>query len=363
MVAWYERHRWVQLPLGVKFLLGLGCLMVLACLVVDLLSGPDSTLSPVLISVPVLAAVGARRVWAPLAAGVLAIILVFVLARVNPSVPTVIHVSSAACVVLAAAVTSGVIALMRREEQAAARLHNITEAVQRALLRPLPSRVGRLQVAVRYAAAEPDARIGGDLYDLLETRFGVRVLLGDVRGKGFEAVEVAADVLGVFRDVARTEPSLESVATRLDGAIARRGRSEEFATAILVATSPQEDHAAVIVNCGHPPPLLRHRGGTVTELTPKTAAPPLGLCELAGDCYRLQKVPFQPGDLLLLFTDGTSEARNRQGHFYPVAERLRGIGENDPGALLDRVLDDLRSWTGGRIRDDVALMALRCTRW
>ncbi|MET7307723.1 SpoIIE family protein phosphatase [Streptomyces sp. NPDC005571] len=73
--------------------------------------------------------------------------------------------------------------------------------------------------------------------------------------------------------------------------------------------------------------------------------------------------PFQPGDLLLLFTDGTSEARNRQGHFYPVAERLRGIGESDPGALLDRVLDDLRSWTGGRIRDDVALMALRCMRW
>lgn len=294
MIAWYERHRWVELPLGVKFLLGLGCLMISACVVVDLLSGPDSTLSPVLISVPVLAAVGARRVWAPLAAGVLAIVLVFVLARANPSVPTVIHVSSAGCVVLAAAVTSGVIALMHREEQAAARLHNITEAVQRALLRPLPPRVGRLQVAVRYAAAEPDARIGGDLYDLLDTKFGVRVLLGDVRGKGFEAVEVAADILGVFRDVARTEPGLESVAARLDGAIARRGRSEEFATAILVTTAPEENHAAVIVNCGHPPPLLRHREGTVTELSPEVAAPPWGCASWPVTAITCSRSPSNP---------------------------------------------------------------------
>ncbi|MEU4091267.1 SpoIIE family protein phosphatase [Streptomyces sp. NPDC026673] len=348
------------MPLGAKLLLGVGYLMIVACVIIDLMTGPKTTLSPVLIAVPVLAAVRARSVWTPLAAGALAIVVVIVLAWRNAGVPTVVHVSAAGCVLMAAAITAGVIALLHREERAAARLHGITEAVQRALLRPLPPRIGRMQVAVRYVAAEPDARIGGDLYDMLETRFGVRVLLGDVRGKGVDAVEAASDILGVFRDAARTEPGLDGVAARLDGAVARRDRSEDFATAILVTQAPGDNDTAVIVNCGHPPPLLRRRGA-VTEVSPEVPAPPLGLLELTDAAYRSQKIPFRPGDLLLLFIDGTSEARNLHGRFYPVAEPLQVMGENDPGPLLDRVLDDLRSWTGGRIRDDVALMALRCT--
>ncbi|MEU6496863.1 PP2C family protein-serine/threonine phosphatase [Streptomyces sp. NPDC046984] len=358
-LAWYERHRWMHLPLGTKLLLGVGYLMISVCVVVDFMTGPTTALSPALVAVPVLAAVRARNLWTPLAAGALAIVLVFALAVTDTGVPKVVHVTAASCALLSAAITSAVVALLHREMRAAARLHRITEAVQRALLRPMPPRIGRLQVAVRYVAAEPDARIGGDLYDILETKFGVRVLLGDVCGKGLETLEAASDILGVFRDAARTEPGLDGVATRLDGAIARRDQSNRFATAILVAHAPEDDNTATIVNCGHPPPLLCHQGA-VTEVSSQVASPPLGLLELTDAHYSPQKVRFQPGDLLLLFTDGTSEARNGHGDFYPIVERFGSMGEDEPGTLLDRMLDDLHAWTGDRISDDVALMALRC---
>ncbi|MFD8076970.1 PP2C family protein-serine/threonine phosphatase [Streptomyces sp. NPDC059718] len=350
----------LALSRGALCFLAMAYLLIAACVVLDLTSGPQTTLAPVLAALPVLAGAHSRRARGPLAAGALAIGLVFVLAAANHGVPALVHVASAITVLAVTFTSTGAVVLITGRERELARVRGVAEAAQSALLRPAPPRIGRLRVAVRYVAAEAEARIGGDLYEVVPTDYGVRVLLGDVRGKGLTAVETAADVLGVFREAARSEPGLDAVAARLDGALSRSGGSEDFVTAVLL-TVPESDDAAVLVNCGHPGPLLR-RAATVTELTPQTPAPPLGLLALTGDRYRPQTVAFHRGDLLLFFTDGVVEARDRQGRFYPLADRVREMPEQDPDDLLDRVLADLRSWSGGGLGDDAALLAVRRTR-
>lgn len=147
------------------------------------------------------------------------------------------------------------------------------------------------------------------------------------------------------------------MAERLDAVIAHRTADERFVTAVLVGVPPGAGPAEV-VNCGHPPPLLR-RTGTVREVTPPAYEPPLGLRELTGGRYVAGRIELRPGDLLLLYTDGISEARDAAGRFYPLAFRLAGLGEHDPGAQLDHLLADVAAYVGGGLTDDAALLAIR----
>ena len=107
-------------------------------------------------------------------------------------------------------------------EQKLADVTSVADVVQRALLPPLPGRVGPLELQVVYLAAAAEARVGGDLYEVARTPFGIRLIVGDARGKGLEAVETAADVLGVFREVAHEVYTLAEMARRIDASLARR---------------------------------------------------------------------------------------------------------------------------------------------
>ena len=84
----------------------------------------------------------------------------------------------------------------------------IAETAQRAVLRTMPTAIGSVGLAARYVSATAEALVGGDLYEVAATPYGVRVIVGDVRGKGLEAVQTAAAVLGAFRAAAFTEPDL-----------------------------------------------------------------------------------------------------------------------------------------------------------
>lgn len=95
-------------------------------------------------------------------------------------------------------------------------------------------------------------------------------------------------------------------------------------------------------------------------LTPAYAAPPLGLRGLTGDGYPTGGFEPLPGDLLLLYTDGITEARNAEGRFYPLEERLPGLPAGSPADLLEDLLADVDGWVGDAgLTDDAALLALR----
>ncbi|MGE7433745.1 PP2C family protein-serine/threonine phosphatase [Kitasatospora sp. NPDC001175] len=343
--------------MGFRWLVLAGAVVTAATVAFDLATGPKSTFSPVLTAVPVLAGVGTRRALVPLLAGVLTTVVVLLLVFTNPFVSPVVHATAAGAVLAVALISSANVALVAARERELRQVRTVSETAQRALLRPVPSRVGSLRIAVRYLAAAAEARIGGDLYEVVRTPRGIRVLLGDVRGKGLIAVETAADVLGVFREAARAEDDLAEVATRLDSALRRDLSAEDFVTAVLLDV-PQGAGPVQVVNCGHPPPLLRTATG-VSEVRPPVDAPPLALLKLTGGRYQAGKVRFGEGNLLLLHTDGISEARDPGGRFYPVAERLSQLPEQDPGALLDHLVADVHAHVGAGLDDDAALLAIR----
>ncbi|WP_432109657.1 PP2C family protein-serine/threonine phosphatase [Streptomyces sp. AA1529] len=135
----------------------------------------------------------------------------------------------------------GVNYVLIRSGSRLASARSIAEAVQYAVLPTPPSRVGALRVATRYRAAQAEARIGGDFYAAEETPYGVRLLLGDVRGKGLDAVAAVVLLVGAFREAAEQEATLPGVAARLDRALQRdahrlqgAARLEDFSTAVLV---------------------------------------------------------------------------------------------------------------------------------
>src|SRR5882757_2181689 len=98
-------------------------------------------------------------------------------------------------------VTSYLLARRRiRTQRAYDEVRRIADVTQRVLLRPVPERIGPVAAAVEYISAAGGARIGGDFYEIIETPYGVRAVLGDVRGNGLDAVSGAAALLGAFRE-------------------------------------------------------------------------------------------------------------------------------------------------------------------
>ncbi|MER6395968.1 PP2C family protein-serine/threonine phosphatase [Kitasatospora sp. NPDC001603] len=348
----------LRLPRRAKRLLGCAFLLLVAAVVADLITGPGTTLSPVLAVAPMLAGAITRSARVPLFAGAVATAAVVLLELSNSGLPLSVHLAALITVLAATLASAANVVLVAARERELTQVRTVAEAAQRALLRPPPERIGPLRVAVRYAAAAAEARIGGDLYEVVDTPHGIRILLGDVQGHGLPAVETATDVLGVFREAARTEPDLVRVAERLDAALSERRVNERFATAFLLDVAPAGGPAR-FVNCGHPRPLLR-RAGRVTELAPPLHAPPLGLLGLIGGHYRAGGFEPLPGDLLILYTDGVSEARDTADRFYPLAERLAALPATGPGAVLDALLAEVGDWVGAAgPTDDAALLALR----
>ncbi|MEV5269323.1 PP2C family protein-serine/threonine phosphatase, partial [Streptomyces werraensis] len=176
------------------------------------------------------------------------------------------------------------------------------------------------------------------------------------RGKGLPAVGTAALVLGVFREAAYDEPELLDVVGRIERSLARNLGGDDFVTAV-VAGCPEPGRLET-VNCGHAPPLLI-RGTEVTAVEPVHPAPPLGLRALSEDTPRLQVVPFDDGDQLLLYTDGVTEARDAGRAFYPLSDGLTRSLRDGPDRTLAALHQDLLDHVGGRLHDDAALLLLR----
>lgn len=259
------------------------------------------------------------------------------------------------------------VALSRQRIRADASLvhaRSVAEAMQMTLLRPFPEQLGPVRAAGFYQAGEGGTLVGGDFYELCETPFGVRVILGDVRGKGLDAVQTVATVLGSFRVSAYEWTDLNRLAERLELSIARNsgcpaGDEELFVTALLLEIPP-DGSSVRIVDRGHPSPLVLTPHGT--QRLPTAPGLPLGLGELGPVSAEVTTHPLRTGEVLLLYTDGVSEARNAGGEFYPVIDRLTdhfGDGHRalDPEALVSFIKADTEKWSAGA-DDDRAVIAL-----
>jgi serine phosphatase RsbU (regulator of sigma subunit) len=228
------------------------------------------------------------------------------------------------------------------------RMTVIAETAQQAVLRAMPTAVGAVGFAARYVSASAEALVGGDLYEVAATPYGVRVIVGDVRGKGLEAVRTAASVLGAFRQGAFVEPDPASLAREIDDVVARLVDDEEFVTAVIAEFREGE---VTIANCGHHPPLLV---GERSALLLDAAEPalPLGL----GAAPVLQRHRWPAGARLLFYTDGLVEARDPGGEFFPLEEHARTLVGGPLAESLDGLVQHLLDFSGRRMEDDLALV-------
>ncbi|MCX5196906.1 serine/threonine-protein phosphatase [Streptomyces sp. NBC_00249] len=254
---------------------------------------------------------------------------------------------------------SVVIAWVRRRRDAQlVSVRTVAEAAQLAVLPPVPERVGPVRCAGLYRAAQVGTLVGGDLYDVRAGPYGVRAVVADVQGHGLTAVGTVVALLGAFREAVLDDPELAAVAARLDRRLAADSAAnsspELFATAVLLEFPPGLDLVRIVA-CGHPPVLLL-RDFAASEVKTEPG-PPLGLGLGRPALPAVTELPLLPGDRLLAYTDGVTEARDSSGHFYPLATRVPVLA-GDAAGLVPAVWQDLAAFTRGGPRDDVALLML-----
>ncbi|GAA1679252.1 PP2C family protein-serine/threonine phosphatase [Fodinicola feengrottensis] len=318
-------------------------------IVLDWVQGPGTPYVAMLVGPPLLSATycSARQVAL---VGALSTGLCLLWTYIQAYELTVDSATQTAAVVAATGVGCLLASLRSRDGEAVAEMGRAGKEAQQAILRDIDPEIGQLRVAHRYISATRGAEIGGDLYEALDTPYGVRLLIGDVRGKGLDAVRLASTVLGSFRHVAHERADLRAVVADLDRAVARSVGIEDFVTAAVIE---ERGGTLTVLNCGHPPPLLLRDGG-VTPLDPPAPAPPLGFLPVARP--RIERL--QPGDRLLLYTDGIAEAR-RDGEFFPLAERSwRILGHGTVKDGLMSLENALRDWVRNLLDDDIALVLL-----
>ena len=243
-----------------------------------------------------------------------------------------------------------------RAEQRLVDVSAVAETVQNVLMPPLPPQVGPVGLTGSYQSATRAARVGGDLYQAVEVLGGVRLLIADVQGKGLEAVNAAAVVLGAFRDAARDAPALDCLARHIEEALTERTANDRFVTALFAEI--REDGTAVFLDHGHPAPLLLRANGQSESVPFADPAPPLGLASLTGTCPTAQTgITLGDGDRLLFCTDGLTEARDEGGAFYPLGDHGPALlADPSPDAALGRLRADVRRHTRNEPDDDSALL-------
>ncbi|MEU3754419.1 PP2C family protein-serine/threonine phosphatase [Streptomyces olivoreticuli] len=307
-----------------------------------------------------------------------------VVAAVFAVAQTVIHcmivprwdVASVLVAVLGALLVGGfavaLCAALLEREAAYDRTRMVADAVQRTMLRELPITAGLLRIAGFYISAQEGARVGGDIYEVVESPYGQRILIGDVQGKGMPAIGAGHAVLTSFREAAYHEAALEAVADHMEGALLRHnsalsltGTDERFVTALLLEVGPPGTTTRVL-SCGHIPYYVIS-GDRVEERLPEHHGLPLGLGGLTGaprravDSAACRTGPASP-EWLVLCTDGVTEARDPQGRFYPLRERLSRWVRLPPAELARALRADLETFTEGELKDDAAVLIVRDAR-
>ena len=240
------------------------------------------------------------------------------------------------------------------EQEATAR------TLQQSLLPPQLPEVEGLELAARYRPFGTGAEVGGDFYDVFPLPDGWALCIGDVSGKGTAAAATTALLRHALRIAAYLEASPGAALGRLDEAMLRDGPGDQLATAVCAFLRPHPGGAEVtLASAGHPPPLVRRADGTIDDIV----RPGMLLGALPGPAPVDATIHLGPGDVLLLYTDGVTEARTPGGLLGEegLADALRTAPPTANGVVeaIERRAVEVQ---GGNPRDDIAVVAATVAR-
>lgn len=229
----------------------------------------------------------------------------------------------------------------------------VAAGIQQALLPPA-SRQGAFFTTAGLSV--PCRSVGGDFFDYVDLPNGpFGFILGDVAGKGSPAALLAAAAMGMFSAEANYQDCASPVMARLNRGLFRRNIDGRFLTAFYGILNP--DGRLLYSNAGHNAPILLSGGGDVRRL--EAGGTVLGLFE--GSTYAEECLELQPDDVVVLFSDGVTEALNVQNEEFGdgrLIACLQSIREASPQAVLEHVLHELRAFCGDAIQTDDITMVL-----
>ncbi|MCW5982471.1 MAG: SpoIIE family protein phosphatase [Bryobacteraceae bacterium] len=230
----------------------------------------------------------------------------------------------------------------------------IARAIQQALLpKQLPS-AGWLRVA---GASIPSRQVGGDYFDVIQTGRDVwAIVVADVSGKGVSSALLAGLLQGAFLRAAGSAEQIREMLTRMNLFLLERTAGEKYATlfySILAA-----DGSLRWANAAHCQPIILRAGGEPETL--ESTGMPVGLLEIAQ--YEVRTSSLAPGDKLIVYTDGLTDARSEDGQVFGVKrlmsmlKRLRCAGCEE---LHQAIVEELEEFTGeAEQADDVTLLVV-----
>lgn len=232
----------------------------------------------------------------------------------------------------------------------------LAQRVQQGLLPSCPPCIEGYEVFDFYESAR---QVGGDFFAYVPLPDGrLAVVLADVSGKGVAAALLMAALSADIRYCLASEPDLGKAVSRINESFLRGGWDDRFATLVVVVLDPQA-HRVTVCNAGHLPPLLRLPGGGVQAVAGDLGGLPLGM--LAGHDYRCCEIALEPGAVLVLLTDGISEALDHDQRCFGLERLERVVAAAGPGAVATGrgILDDVERHAAGQVRsDDICLVCL-----
>lgn len=236
--------------------------------------------------------------------------------------------------------------------------HNIAETLQDTLV-ALPERLTGVEYSSVYETATAEAgRVGGDFLDLFEVDdHTIGVVVGDVSGKGLDAAVITSLVRNTVRAHALDGLPPESVIAKTNTVVGRFTRSDAFVT-MFFGLLDTESGELRYVSAGHPPALVVSPDGSAQELT--CASPLLGALEAPE--YTAAAVVMKPGERLVLYTDGVTEARSpERGAFYGhdcLERALQANAGRSTPELAAAIMADVLEFSYGVLRDDAAVLVV-----
>jgi serine phosphatase RsbU (regulator of sigma subunit)/pSer/pThr/pTyr-binding forkhead associated (FHA) protein len=207
-----------------------------------------------------------------------------------------------------------------------------------------------------FACNESAREVGGDYYDFLPlsgNRLGI--LVGDVAGKGVAAALVMARFSAEARACLRTVPDLAAAVCQLNTLMQPINLTDRFVT-LAALMLDLTTHTVTVVNAGHPSPLLRRANGATEEIVSKAdSGPPIGV--LDGYPYVARQVVLQPGDTMVLFSDGVTDSLDVQRQFLGAKGLLALLANVPPRAQGTRILQAVKTHAAGCDQyDDITLV-------
>ncbi|MDF9717856.1 SpoIIE family protein phosphatase [Nocardioides sp. ChNu-153] len=227
---------------------------------------------------------------------------------------------------------------------------------------PIPATSG-LDLASYSRVAQEEVTVGGDFIDVHGPDDDTTLLLGDAVGKGVVAAVAAKRIRSAVRTAALVDRAPDRILGLTNQVLVADAESaiESFATAVCGRLRRRPDGAVDLdlTNAGHPPPIVLRRDGRLEYV--ESNGPALGVFEEAA--YTSARVVLQPGDTLVCYTDGITEARGAEDMFGEdgIAAALAGLGGAPSSAIVERLAVSVSAFVDGDAhdRDDVAVVAVQ----